>query len=315
MNSINEELFEAVWEVNPPEVRRLLRAGADVNARDDDGWTPLHKACHDGHVQLVSELLDHGADIESTIMTTRYGSNTRPLHCACINGHLAVGNQLLSRGANIDTKDNQGNTPLHFSSWNGHLPVVKALVSGGANILVANNEGEVPIHYAVKGGSSEVAKYLLLKLYATTPCLPLHELLKDITWIGNPGIFRYALHRNVLGTDDVVEILEYLVGQNPALLSSLDEDGSLPLHVACRRGAPFAIVQSLVNFNKASVKSVTRQGDLPIFLACEMSEPSLDTIFILMKLYPDLVYSTIDRGKHCYRLLKLLSLLCCTNGK
>jgi ankyrin repeat protein len=93
-----------------------------------------------------------------------------------------------------------------------------------------------------------------------------------------------------LGTDDVVEILEYLVERDPALLSSRDEDGSLPLHLACRRGAFFTMVQSLVNFYKASVKSVNSRGDLPLFLACEIPEPSLDTIFLLMKLYPDLVY-------------------------
>jgi hypothetical protein len=120
--------------------------------------------------------------------------------------------------------------------------------------------------------------------------------LEDLTWIGDPnsnGVppLRAILHRNVLGTDDVVEILEYLVGRNPELISSRNQaDGSLPLHVACRRGASFPIIQSLVDLYKASVQSVTLQGDLPLFLACEIPEPSLDTIFLLMKLYPDLVY-------------------------
>jgi ankyrin repeat protein len=170
-------------------------------------------------------------------------------------------------------------------------------VSRGANILAANNAGHLPIHYAVSTrGKSEVAKYLLQQLYATTRRLPLHELVEDLTWIGNPNSSSgapplcYALDRNVLGTDDVVEILEYLVERNPALVSSRDQDGSLPLHIACRRGASFAIVQSLVNLDKASVKSMTPQGDLPLFLACEIPEPSLGTIFLLMKLYPDLVY-------------------------
>jgi ankyrin repeat protein len=81
-----------------------------------------------------------------------------------------------------------------------------------------------------------------------------------------------------------------LLDQNPALLSSRDQEGSLPLHVACHRGAVFTIIQSLANLFKASAKSVAPQGDLPLFLACEMPDTSLDTIFILMKLYPDLVY-------------------------
>jgi ankyrin repeat protein len=81
-----------------------------------------------------------------------------------------------------------------------------------------------------------------------------------------------------------VDILEYLVERNPELISSRDQDGALPLHVACRRGASFSVVQSLVNRYEASVKSVTLQGDLPLFMACEITEPSLDTIFLLMKL-------------------------------
>jgi ankyrin repeat protein len=87
-----------------------------------------------------------------------------------------------------------------------------------------------------------------------------------------------------------VEILEYLVGNIPTLISSRDHDGSLPLHVACRLGVSCSIVQSLVNHYKASVKNVTSQGDLPLFLACDIPEPSLNIIFILVKLYPDVVY-------------------------
>jgi hypothetical protein len=44
-----------------------------------------------------------------------------------------------------------------------------------------------------------------------------------------------------------------------------------------------------VNHFKASVKSVPSEGDLPLFLACEIPEPSMDTIIILIKLYPELL--------------------------
>jgi ankyrin repeat protein len=257
MNSIDQGLIDAARENNLPEVSRLLSVGADVNAKDNDDRTPLHWACLCGHVQVGKELKEHGADIEA--------------------------------------KDDDGDTPLHAAAMSGHLTVVKALLSGGANILASNNLGQLPIHYAVSHESSAVAKCLLQQLYATTRRLPLHEFMEDLTRIDNPYSndappLRLALHLNVLGTDDVVEILEFLVDRNPELLSSRNQDGSLPLHVACRRGASFTIVQSLVDLYKASAKSVTPQGDLPLFLACDIPEPSLDTIFILMKLYPDLVY-------------------------
>jgi ankyrin repeat protein len=308
MNRSDQELIVAAGENNLSEVSRLLSVGADVNAKDNWGNTSLIVASHLGHVQVVIELVDHGADIESTTISDRTA-----LHKASLNGHVAVVNELLSpndsnvsspnilgkrksrAGANTEAKDNDGDTPLHCASTYGYLPVVKALLSGGANILAVNNYGALSIHYAVRRGKSEVAKFLLQHFFAIRR-LPLHELLKDLTWIGDPNIIsdtpplHEALHRNVLGTDDVVEIVEFLVDRNPELLRSRDQDGALPLHVACRRGASFAIVQSLVDLYKASVKSVTPQGDLPLFLACEMPEPSLNTIFILMKLYPDLVY-------------------------
>jgi ankyrin repeat protein len=290
MNRIDQELFEAAKENNLPEVSRLLSVGADVNAKDNHDRTPLQWACEKGHVQVVNKLLDHGADVDA-----KNNRDWTPLHRACYNGHVAIVNELLSRGANTEAKDIQGDTPLHDASSRGHLPVVKAMLNAGANILAANNYGSLPIHYAVGQGRSAVSKYLLREFYATIRRLPLHELLKDLTWIGNPTSrgappLRKALHLNVLGTDDVVEIVEYLVDRDPALLSSRDQDGSLPLHAACRRGTSFTIIQSLVNLYKASVKSVTSEGNLPLFLACELPEPSLDTIFLFMKLYPDLVY-------------------------
>jgi ankyrin repeat protein len=290
MNSIDLELRIAAGENNLPEVSRLLSVGADVNAKDKNGGTPLHWASYHGHVQVVKELREHGADVEVTD-----NRDCTPLHYACSNGRVAVVIELLSRGANIKAKTNRGYTPLHWASHRAHLPVVKALLSGGADILAANDEGHLPIHRAMSFGNSAVSKYLLQMFYATISRLPLHALLKDLTWISNPNSsdvppLRYALDQNALGTDDVVEILEYLVDRDPALLRSRNPDGSLPLHVACRRGASFTVVQSLVDLYKASVKSVTSEGNLPLFLACEIPEPSLDTIFLLMQLYPDLVY-------------------------
>jgi ankyrin repeat protein len=290
MNTVDRELIVAARDYDLPEVSRLLSVGADVNAKDFLGRTPLHWASFKGHMQVFQALLEHGADIE-----VKSSGGWTPLHFSCISQHWAVVNELLSRGAITEAKNRDGNTPLHEASSRGHLAIVKALLNDGADIFAINNQGDLPIHYAVRRGTSEVAKYLLQHFYATTRHLPLHELVEDLTWIGDPNNssappLRFALRQTVLGTDDVVEILEYLVGQNPALLRSRDQDGLLPLHVACRRGASFRIIQSLVDLYEASVKNVTSEGDLPLFLACEMPQTSLDTIFLLTKLYPDLVY-------------------------
>jgi ankyrin repeat protein len=166
MNSIDKELIDAVWENNLPEVLRLLSVGADVkNATDHYGETPLYWAIRKGHVQVVKDLREHGADIEAIC-----NGGWTALHWACYFGQVAVVTEWLSpnhnngatsilgkrksRGSNVEAKTNKGNTPLHIACGQGHLPVLKALVSGGANILARNNDGELPIHQAVSEENS-----------------------------------------------------------------------------------------------------------------------------------------------------------------
>jgi ankyrin repeat protein len=168
---MDQELMEAANENNLPEVRRLLGAGADVNANDGIARTPLQRACYLGHVQVVVELLEQGADTE----VKDYGGMT-PLHRAVMNGHPAVVCELLSHsidtttilgkrksrsGANVEARDNEGCTPLHFASWNGHLAIVQALLSGGADCRAVSNKGTRPIDHSVSFGNSAGAKCLL----------------------------------------------------------------------------------------------------------------------------------------------------------
>jgi hypothetical protein len=102
------------------------------------------------------------------------------------------------------------------------------LLAVGADILADSNRGQTPIHDAARRERSTVSKCVLEQFYAASFHLPLHVLLEDLTWINcDAPTLRAALCRDVLGADDVVEILECLVDQNPALLYSRDQDGAL----------------------------------------------------------------------------------------
>jgi ankyrin repeat protein len=84
-------------------VQLLLEHGAALEAKDNDGRTPLLLAAYGGHDAAVKMLLEHGAVLEATD-----NSFCTPLLLAAQNGHEAVAKLLLGWGAKIDTKSKDG---------------------------------------------------------------------------------------------------------------------------------------------------------------------------------------------------------------
>ena len=100
-------------------------AGADVNARDENGYTPLHMA------------------------TDPYsGPRTYP--------HAMI-EALLEAGANPNARDDEGMTPLHYAVDADHVGAVTTLLAAGANVNAKNDDGETPLSYS---DNAEVAAAL-----------------------------------------------------------------------------------------------------------------------------------------------------------
>ncbi|NXY07990.1 PPR27 phosphatase, partial [Pteruthius melanotis] len=59
-------LHEAVLTGNLDCVKLLVKHGADIHQRDENGWTPLHMACSDGYADIARYLLSLGASLEAT---------------------------------------------------------------------------------------------------------------------------------------------------------------------------------------------------------------------------------------------------------
>ncbi|KAK2528333.1 protein phosphatase 1 regulatory subunit 27 [Columba livia] len=59
-------LHEAVLTGNLDCVQLLVKYGADIHQRDEDGWTPLHMACSDGHADIARYLISLGASLDAT---------------------------------------------------------------------------------------------------------------------------------------------------------------------------------------------------------------------------------------------------------
>ena len=88
-------------------VEVLLTKGAYIEAKNDDGETPLHTASSNDHANVAEVLLAKGAYIKA-----KDDGRLRPLHRASNIGHDNVAELLLAKGADIEAN---GRTPLYLA--------------------------------------------------------------------------------------------------------------------------------------------------------------------------------------------------------
>ncbi len=112
-------------------IRMLLGAGADVNARNESGMTPLMRAAGTGRTDIIQELLEHGAD-----MNAARSDGFTALSFAAFFGHSEALRLLLARGADVTAKSRFGTSAEMWASARGFTEV--------ASLLRQARTGEIP---------------------------------------------------------------------------------------------------------------------------------------------------------------------------
>jgi ankyrin repeat protein len=139
----------------------LLRGGADVNCRGPYGQTALHTACANGHADATRVLAEEaGADLNG-----RDENNFTPLYQASLWGNFKSVEVLVTLGADTSLgtsieQDFSGWTPLIVSSEEGYLRCLRILLDAGADPNLAGPHG-TPLHYAVTKGHIDLCRALL----------------------------------------------------------------------------------------------------------------------------------------------------------
>jgi ankyrin repeat protein len=130
---ISTNIFEASREGNIEGIRYFLeQKGADINAKDENGDTPLELAVarpYVNRIDAIKFLISKGADASIAPHLWDHGSETAKI--------------LISAGADVNIKDDNGSTPLHHIR---SADIAKMLVDAGADVNAKNKWGQTPLH-------------------------------------------------------------------------------------------------------------------------------------------------------------------------
>ncbi|KAK1841683.1 ankyrin repeat protein [Colletotrichum chrysophilum] len=134
------------------------RKVVDINARDDDEFTPLFYAVMGGKADFISWLLSFD-EVEADLKSSKFKSYT-PVHIAATMGNVVgILPFIESDKADLDLEDSWGQTPLEKAARGGYVEIVKALVE--SDRVCVNSPARTPLTHAAGKGRIEVVKFLL----------------------------------------------------------------------------------------------------------------------------------------------------------
>ncbi|WP_265018042.1 ankyrin repeat domain-containing protein [Wolbachia endosymbiont (group A) of Coremacera marginata] len=280
--NLDKELLTAVQDGGFNKVQSLINRGANVNAKDKDGKTPLHYASRsDHHLGMVKYLISKGADIdvkdnssrtpEDEERYTNYGTIRQVFMQAHLDKELllTVKNEKdLKTISDLIVKDIDDRTHGGFYyTWSGNLGTVEFLVSKDVSVNATDKYGCTLLHWSALKGHSDIAKFLVdrganVNAKDILGRTPMHFAVmnnhKDIQDVYGRG----PTYTTAESNDEEIVQLFLMKG---ASVNEADENGETPLHLASWDGH-LGILQHLIN-NGANIGTKDSSGKTPLDIA------------------------------------------------
>nr|XP_019939707.1 PREDICTED: protein phosphatase 1 regulatory subunit 12C isoform X1 [Paralichthys olivaceus] len=207
------------------------------------------------------------------------------LHQACIDGSMEIVTFLLEQGANVNQVDSEGWTPLHVAASCGYSDIADFLLQQGASLSAVNCDGDVPLDIALDETTESLLQDYTLRQGVDLEAakrLEEEQIMKDArTWLteGPPADVRHlktgATPLHVAAAKGYLEALKILC-QCGLDVSAMDFDGWTPLHAAAHWGQDEAcriLAEQLCN-----MESRSNAGQTPFDVADESVEELLEEL-------------------------------------
>ncbi|MFP3023282.1 MAG: ankyrin repeat domain-containing protein [Wolbachia sp.] len=159
---LNEQLMNAAQEGKVGQTMEMIEAGADINAENKEGETPLCVAAMKGYSWVVELLLIAGANVNVDVLAE-----------TSFNFVFEVGSKVkVFYKGNMNLAKRLGQAPLHIAVMENHTEGVELLLNRGADVNAENKGGETPLYVAAVYHLIDIAKilikYIMLCDYHTT---------------------------------------------------------------------------------------------------------------------------------------------------
>jgi ankyrin repeat protein len=217
---LNLALFAAADSGCVPLARRLIAAGASLEARDRLGAMALARAARAGHVPLVELFLAQGAAIDA-----RNLMGATALYGAAENERQATVALLLAKGADPNLPGRSGVTPLAAAAFKGNGRIADQLIARGADPNAVDSTGKAAITYAAARGFALIVRRLLAA--GVDPRRAYGNDLTALMWA--------AGHEEGVGARAALDVVELLL-EAGAPIDAADNRGRTALMMAAEIG-------------------------------------------------------------------------------
>ncbi|XP_062137250.1 transient receptor potential cation channel subfamily A member 1 isoform X2 [Drosophila sulfurigaster albostrigata] len=271
---------------HPDIVSYLVNEGAEINALDKEHRSPLLLAASRSGWKTVHLLIRLGASIDVKDAAAR-----NVLHFVIMNGgrltdfaeHVANCQTQQQLQLLLNEKDDMGCSPLHYASRDGHIRSLENLIRLGACINLKNNNNESPLHFAARYGRYNTVRQLL---DSEKGSFIINE---------SDGAGMTPLHiASQQGHTRVVQLL-----LNRGALLHRDHSGRNPLQLAAMSGYTETI-ELLHSVHSHLLDQVDKDGNTALHLATMENKPH--AISVLMSMGCKLVYNVLDMSAIDYAI-------------
>ncbi|XP_052862143.1 E3 ubiquitin-protein ligase mind-bomb isoform X2 [Anopheles cruzii] len=142
-------LHDAISKEHDNMLSLLLDYCADITLTNNNGFNALHHAALKGNPSAMKILLTKTNRL--WIVEEKKDDGYTALHLAALNNHVEIAELLVRMGkANMDCQNVNLQTALHLAVERQHVQIVKLLVREGANLNIPDKDGDTPLHEALR---------------------------------------------------------------------------------------------------------------------------------------------------------------------